>query len=184
MPNYQKPNQVFKAAVARVIKECHTDLKDIPLECVFIDKASGDEMGKLHIKGKLDAYLYFQSREELGSGEQFLVIEIAKDVWQLLDEPQRDALIDHLLCHCELDASTMKLSKCEPDIQEFNEVAARRGKWNSSIKDFARSLTGKLPLVAEPEKEKVEKSSKGDETEEGGTKKSRKASAAAEAGAQ
>ncbi|MBN1535171.1 MAG: hypothetical protein JW908_00460 [Anaerolineales bacterium] len=62
-----------------------------------------------------------------------LIVWIAEDQYSKLSSEQRDALIDHELCHIEYDSVDEKLSLVGHDIEEFHEIIARYGAWNSSL---------------------------------------------------
>lgn len=73
------------------------------------------------------------------------VIEIAEDVWERLDERQRTALVDHELCHLdvEFDESTGELSRKirAHDVEEFTEIAQRYGTWEPRLAEFKLALS-------------------------------------------
>lgn len=52
----------------------------------------------------------------------------AWDEWQMLEEYQRDAIVDHELCHCGWDEAG-KPFLINHDIGEFNAIIARYGLW-------------------------------------------------------
>lgn len=168
---YQKSTQAFRSVVARVIKEHRQDLKDAPIECVFRDVTKGEGInayGKLHVKTGIDAFLYFQAHsDELGEGDSYLVLELSKEAWGMWSDEQKEAYVDHFLAYAEVDEKG-KLSRVSVDIEAFFEVVARRGKFHTSIKDFARSLQGKLPLMVEavPEEKSAKGNGKADESSE------------------
>lgn len=156
MSKYLKATNELVDLVGKVIRECRQDLSFTPYECVFRDKANDESvsgMGKLSVKSGIDAFLYFQAHDgELVEGDFFLVIEVAQDVWQIFNEDQKKALIDHLLAYVEIEEGTNKLIKHRPDSSEFYSVAARRGAWHTSIKDMVTAVTKrKMPLITRVE---------------------------------
>ena len=64
------------------------------------------------------------------------IIWLAKDQYQLLAPLQREALIDHELCHCEWDMDT-GASIRPHDIEEFTEILQRYGYWWPHAEEFA-----------------------------------------------
>lgn len=55
------------------------------------------------------------------------LIWIAADTWGLLDEKQKEALIDHELCHCSMQDG--KVATRQHDITEFACILERHGVW-------------------------------------------------------
>jgi len=74
-----------------------------------------------------------------------LVVWIAEDEYSKLSGEQRDALIDHELCHVEYDTVEDKIALVGHDIEEFNEIIVRYGAWNKSLM-YLSSHTEQLRL--------------------------------------
>ena len=64
------------------------------------------------------------------------IIWLANDRYQSLASFQREALIDHELCHCEWDMDT-GASIRPHDIEEFTEILQRYGYWWPHAEEFA-----------------------------------------------
>jgi hypothetical protein len=77
-------------------------------------------------------------------------------------ESKQVALMDHLLCHCEVsrdrngepvtDENKRTVYRMRnPDVREFKEIIKRRGAWTSDLHDFleAASEAAKRPLLTE-----------------------------------
>lgn len=77
------------------------------------------------------------------AGADFL-IEIAHDIWEVLEEAQRIALIDHELCHCAWDEVDGAPSIRGHDLEEFEEIVERHGMWRESLKRFTVVAAKKL----------------------------------------
>jgi hypothetical protein len=81
-----------------------------------------------------------------GEGADY-VLTVALDVWNGLQPNQRTALVDHLLARCVAieDETTgeYKYRLRPPQVQEFPEIAARHGKWNTDLAALGDSLKGK-----------------------------------------
>lgn len=70
--------------------------------------------------------------ESEGTPAVELLIWIAQDVWNNLDDRQRDALIDHELCHAAPDGQGgVKL--VGHDFEEFYVILKRYGLWNANL---------------------------------------------------
>jgi hypothetical protein len=65
------------------------------------------------------------------------VVEIAMDLWNDLDGPQRTAVVDHLLEYCtgeaDEESGEMKYTMREPDVKEFATILTRHGAWNDTL---------------------------------------------------
>jgi hypothetical protein len=81
------------------------------------------------------------------------VIVLQEEFWTnpLVKDKQREALLDHELCHAEVardkagepktDAKGRTLYRIRKhDIEEFAEIAARHGVWKRDLEAFARAL--------------------------------------------
>ena len=64
------------------------------------------------------------------------IIWLANDQYQLLAPFQREALIDHELCHCQWDLDT-GASIRPHDVEEFTEILERYGYWWPQAEEFA-----------------------------------------------
>lgn len=97
--------------VGKLLPEHHDHLArhDVKIRCVFrhpVAKSKGKiVLGKAHKIGGLNAHLVGLSRrDDLGDEPaDFFVIEIAHKAWEALSEPQRVALVDHELCHFDVE---------------------------------------------------------------------------------
>ena len=67
------------------------------------------------------------------------VIWFAYDTWfDVLDDTQRKALVDHELCHCWYEDG--KASMRPHDIEEFNDIIERHGNWRSSLVELDKTM--------------------------------------------
>lgn len=62
----------------------------------------------------------------------FLLV-INEDEWIHFNDAQRDALLDHLLCHCYMNPNTEAWTTIKPDVVEFSAVIGRHGFWNTDL---------------------------------------------------
>jgi hypothetical protein len=140
---YQPAPEVEDVA-RRLINDFHSHLATVRIDYVFAVEQL-KEKGKLvwgrakKISG-LNAWLASETRmREAASPEEFFVIEIHKQTWQMLDEKSRKALVDHELHHCDVDMETSKLSTRPHDLEEFNAIVRRYGLWRDDIEFFIRA---------------------------------------------
>jgi len=71
------------------------------------------------------------------------IIWLSKDQYQLLAPLQREALIDHELCHCQWEADAASLRP--HDVEEFTEILERYGYWWPQAGEFA-AVAQQAPL--------------------------------------
>jgi len=164
-----------KAIAEPLIEEHHEHLLGWRIEYLFRNKA-GRVNGKLAagsariIKGR-SAFLARTSSIDVHgeTGEvitisagtdrpieptPFFVIEIALDIWGEdidgerfgLTDAQRVALVDHELCHCQVDEEEFTPWVRPHSIEEFTEIVDRHGLWEPDLERFARSVRGAKTL--------------------------------------
>lgn len=95
------------------------------------------------------------------------VILLNEAFWtdESVDDAQREALLDHELCHCgvkygddgepvEDERGRVVYRVRKHDLEEFSEIASRHGTWKKNIEDFWRALQRgrqqRLPLDQAP----------------------------------
>lgn len=82
------------------------------------------------------------------------VIVLNQEFWQKAKPEQRKALLDHELCHCEVERGSDDEPKRDEkdrvcyrirkhDIEEFKGVVERNGIWKRDLESFAKALRGK-----------------------------------------
>lgn len=149
-----------------LIEKYHQHLIDfsVKIRYVFVDKtpsSKGKEVwGTCRKVSGLNAYL------ESGDidCDPFFVITISKEIWDILPNDKKLALVDHELCHAwaevkqekedeeqELDEDTteseqvVKLNVKPHDLEEFSCIVRRHGLWREDIQDFVEAaLKSKL----------------------------------------
>lgn len=115
--------------------------------------------------------LYAQLAECSDDDEPFFVITISKDVWDVLPQKTRIALVDHELCHAwaevkqakdEADANVdeeiekdnpVKLSVKPHDLEEFSCIVRRHGLWREDVEEFVNAALSKKKGADEEEEE-------------------------------
>jgi hypothetical protein len=138
------------------IANWHPTLVDIRQEIAIVFK---DKAGKVGGKPNLGKCIKAPGiLAVLGDKEYQFILEIGYDLWLALEDTDKLALIDHLLCHVQSEENEqngeMTYSMRTPDVSYFSEEIERHGNWKKEIYD---SLVEKE--VAE-EKEKKEKQAK------------------------
>lgn len=128
----------------------HLNRHDVQIRCVFRDPVTRSKgkitLGKARKVSGLNAHLVGLShRDDLGDEPtDFFVIEIAHKPWEALTEAQRVALVDHELCHLDVeipdtDDQDRKLAMRGHDLEEFTEVVERHGLWRPQIETFVNT---------------------------------------------
>lgn len=76
-------------------------------------------------------------RDRYIHGYDFLVI-INEEVWHELDEPAREALVDHELSHCgQKENGTWCV--WGHDLEDFAAVVRRHGLWNENVRRYLKA---------------------------------------------
>lgn len=58
--------------------------------------------------------------------------------WDRLDLSEREALVDHELCHFGWSPENVEYFMVDHDIEEFAAILRRHGEWKSDVADFCR----------------------------------------------
>lgn len=130
----------------RLIPFHHPHLHGTRIEYVFREKAktSGDytTWGQAKIIRGLPAMLATPGAQS-SAGLEFFVVEIAHDVWDEIQAPQREALVDHELSHCGIttdDDGNTRLAMVRHEIEEFSGVLRRHGMWKADVARFLANV--------------------------------------------
>lgn len=147
-----------------LIEKYHQHLVDLSVKIryVFVDKtptSKGKEVwGTCRKVSGLNAYLEGGSPD----GESFFVVTISKEIWDVLPDDKKLALVDHELCHAwaevkkseedeedtgeELESDNpVKISVKPHDLEEFSCIVRRHGLWREDIKDFVDAALKSKP---------------------------------------
>ena len=133
--------QYFEAAgveeiAKKLIPQYHQHLERIPIIYLF-------NGGKMREWAKISSR---SAKERVVSGYYFLM-EANHAQWLLLTDEQREALVDHELCHTAIDVETGEPSVINHDIEEFGIIVKRHGLWRDSVKGFAQTCSEQLELL-------------------------------------
>lgn len=141
-----------------LIEKYHQHLIDynVKIRYVFVDKtptSKGKEVwGTCRKVSGLNAYLEGGSPD----GDSFFVITISKEIWNVLPDDKRLALVDHELCHAWAEVkqkeedeenqeeqieseNPVKISIKPHDLEEFSCIVRRHGLWREDIQDFVEA---------------------------------------------
>lgn len=136
----------------------HLDRPDVTIRCVFRDTVSKSRgrivLGKARKVSGLAAHLVgLVRKDDLGDDPaDFFVIEVPAEPWSNLTHPQREALVDHELCHFYVaipddpDADR-KLVILGHDLEEFTAIVERHGLWKPDLKEFAQVVAQRGQLA-------------------------------------
>lgn len=138
-----------EAIASRLVKQFHPHLAGESIIYLFRSEHAESngkiEFGKAKRVSGLNAYLANRRdiEEMNGSGDNpaekeeappILLMEIAFDVWTQLSPKQREALVDHELCHFGQDGMRSH------DVEEFRDVIDRHGLWRPELELIAASI--------------------------------------------
>lgn len=142
---YRPAPEVEKIA-KRLIDQHHLHLQEVRIDYVFRSEAANTAgkavWGKARKVGGLNAYLSRTAEEgddEVDPADiSYFVVEIAADVWSVLDRRQRSALVDHELSHCRVKLTNdgLRLYVAPHDLEEFVAIVERHGLWQADVVKF------------------------------------------------
>lgn len=155
---YWRAREVERIAT-KLIKEHHPNLNrhDVPVFAVFRDPVAKSKgrvvLGSARkISGLAAALFGLAHQDDLGDDPvDFFVIEIGHKTWEALSPKGRIALVDHELCHLDVDVpldehDDRKLIMRGHDLEEFYAVVERHGLWRENVKAFAQTAQLALPI--------------------------------------
>ena len=121
------PESVLHLA-QELIEKYHEHLQGANIGFVFRETA--DRSGDKLVLGKAAKV---SPRDKVFNNLDF-VIWLAQDWWRgILTDVQRQALLDHELCHCVFDEETETYKLRGHDIEEFREIVERYGLWSDDL---------------------------------------------------
>lgn len=159
MTDYSRAPQVADIANDLIDNvDDHKPLKDVTIEYVWRDKAPKSKGRLVLAKArKVTGLSAFLTNSSLGlpdieANDSFFVVEVAADTWQRLTDEQRRALIDHELCHLQVDEDgdgRPVLSMRGHDLEEFAAIVERHGLWASDLATFGSAVAEQLALAVD-----------------------------------
>ena len=146
----------------RLIREHHAHLQGVAVTAVFVDKTPTSKGREVWARAKkvsgLPAFLVFaetaftEAHEYGDQPHDLFVLEVSEDAWNKLTESGRDALIDEILCSCEIEwdeeKGTASLSIVGPDVAGWRAVIERHGLWREDLREFVEVGAEQLTLDA------------------------------------
>jgi predicted metallopeptidase len=140
---WSAPDEVISIA-REVINKYYTELADVEMALLMRSptaKSNGCEVWGTASRAN--------AKQRALSGKEIeFVIEFSSDVWESLSITQKRALVDHELYHCVCtvdDDGEVHYGMRGHDIEEFNDIVARHGRWNDSITTFLEQFQLELP---------------------------------------
>lgn len=155
---YSAAPQVANIA-SKLIDKDHPHLIGIHVEYVFrsehAERHGHVVLGKARKVSGLNAFLVGRYRAEVAEldgsiDEPFFVIEIAGDLWRVMDAKEREALVDHELSHCRTKLNKdleLQLFVAPHDVEEFSSVLARHGLWRPNLRSFLKAAKAGQPTL-------------------------------------
>lgn len=121
-----------------LVEKYHPQLQDARIGLVMRSEAATSQGREVLAKiSKIDKKTQ-ALMEAAGAEPVDLLIWIAEDVWMQMGNEQRQALIDHELCHVQIGENGYKL--VGHDFEEFKVILERYGLWNYALLDAQPSM--------------------------------------------
>ena len=144
MNKYEVDFTIKHCYVDDIISKHRQDLAEARIITMF---RNGDWTSQRQtVWGKVDK-VNDKTKALLGENEECdFIITINRDIWEMLNEDERMALIDHELGHCWVAGTEYKIAG--HDIEDFHDVIRRHGRWNKAVErtikaheDYKNQLT-------------------------------------------
>lgn len=121
---YLKASQDVIDLVASIAAQHHRRLEGCKIAVLMKEKAT-ESKGKLQLA---EASIPPAKMSPILDDKYDFVIVIAQDRWGTMSEEQREAVVDHELCHCIYEGCAAIRGH---DFEEFAEVVHRHGMWRA-----------------------------------------------------
>lgn len=159
-PKIKKPPVTFVPAAVveeiayHLIQQHHPHLVQhaVRIEYIFrsdTPKTKGKSVrGTMRIVSSLNAFFGRENREAKDQPiKRFFAMVISRPAWDVMDADERQALVDHELCHAyaTYDDGGTKLQLLHHDLEEFTAVVLRHGIWKRDMKPFASAVMSACP---------------------------------------
>lgn len=144
-----------KAIADDLISTVHRHLRAVRMEYVFVEptpKQRGKEIwGRVRKMTGLPAWLAADDNFRGSEVEPFFVVEISREIWSVITNDQRKALVDHELMHCGWDREKEQIVTVPHDVEEFIGVIDRHGLWRHDVERLVEVAKEKeaVPLFSE-----------------------------------
>lgn len=141
--NWEKAPQSVLNLAQELIEQYHEHLLDARIGFVF--RETGQVTGGRLTVGQASKV---SAKEKVYSNLDF-IIWLAADFWRYSKAERCRALLDHELCHCQLDPNTDEWKIRPHDFEEFKEIIDRYGFWSDDLyrarETFAQAVQDVLP---------------------------------------
>lgn len=145
MPQEYRPANAAKGIAMELMAQvdAHGHLVDQRVEFIFLAESAkskgAEQWGRAKVMSGLNAWLASKEQPESAlKPTSFFVIEISETVWNILNDRQRRALVDHLLSQCRTnegeDSTGLRIAY--PDVVEFSGVIERHGLYRDELEKF------------------------------------------------
>lgn len=140
--------------VGKLIVERHRHLVNCQIVSVFCDKtpkSKGKEVwASMRKVSGLNAFLANlaiptmaysekQAEESAEGNADLFVLSVSSEIWEILEQDQREALVDHELCHIDRNEEG-EYFLVGHDIEEFAKNIKKYGIWRQDLQNFFHAL--------------------------------------------
>lgn len=132
---YKKAPEHILALVKETIVRHHNRLRTANIAVLMKDKAT--QKNGVYVLGT--AAVFPDKMKPLTNINYDFLVVLAEDTWIQLTPSEREALVDHELCHCEYDENSKPVVRAH-DVEEFVEIIERHGFWRPSLRSMALAV--------------------------------------------
>ena len=139
MTTFETADDATKTLASRIIEYHHPDLMEADILILMRSppaKSKGQEvLGKARLSTPIE--------RALTGRDLAFTIELQDEWWSTAKASQKEALLDHELCHCVGEPGAKgetEWSLRGHDIEEFFAIVERHGSWSEAVSGVKRAL--------------------------------------------
>ena len=126
---------------SRLIENFYPFLEGSDVVCILRSSFFQDDKKCVARIEKISGLKAFLWSKRDGAQDSFFLIQLVAPIWNELSEPQQIAVLDHELCHIELDDETGFINLRKHSIEEFPEIVERHGAYHDGLVIFGHALS-------------------------------------------
>jgi len=140
-PDWEEASPEVLHIAEALIRQHHKHIETLQANICFIFRKEAQKN-----KGKAVIGHCEKISEKMQVFQDFnFLIWLSKDDWERMTSEQREALIDHELCHIKLGDAGLTI--VGHDFEEFYEIIQRHGMWDQRLKRIEREMIARQEML-------------------------------------
>lgn len=124
----------------RIIDSFYPQLYGVDILCVLRSSKFPDRPTTIARIEKISGLKAFLWSKRDGAQDSFFLIQLVVPLWNDRTPSQQVAILDHEICHIDIDPETANLGLRDHSIEEFPEVVERHGAYHDGLVLFHHAL--------------------------------------------